>query len=274
MSELDTQQDLEAQMDNNPRQEIESQPVSGKIFYATHYTKTTGIRWPVPRGGPLSFYTTWNAIAAAGITLLAILTIPWLRIWPITQKIAAFTIVPISNATIASIFCTAIVSQLLFSFNIHVERPLDEPEEDKKKSLCVSIDFIQSMLAYNFIYHLGPLLGAVLLAVAVAFIPGPTTLLGRSVVFLISLLMFTIFVVAWLSTPTKIGISQLDSFENTEGEQEADEAVTGIEKIERIYRNPPMWYMSVVFPSIAILTLLFSSFALYGACSSVGIQEF
>lgn len=259
---------------NDPRTTTEIQPVSGKIFYATHYTKTTGIRWPVPRGGPLSFYTTWNLILGVVATGLVLLTIPWLRIWPITQKIAAFTVVPLSIATIASIFCTAIVSQMLMAFNIQVERPTSEPDEDKSKSLCVSIEFTQNMLAYNFIFHLGPLLFAVLLSLAITFIPAPSTLLGRSAVFLMSLLFLTIFCVAWLVTPTKVGVSELDSYDNEEGESEKDEPCTGLQKINRIYRNPPSWYVAVIFPSIALLTILFCSYVLYGACMSLGFKGF
>lgn len=262
-----------------PESEYEEQIISGKIFYATPYTKTQGVRWPVPRGGPLSFFTTWNMIGSTAITIITLIAIPWLRVWTITQKVAAFTIIPIANATIASILCTAIVSQMLFSFNLKIERPLDEPEEDKKKPLCVSIDFVKSMLSYNFIYHLGPLLFGVLLCIAVAFIPPPSTLLGRSAVFLTSLLYFTVFVVAWLLTPTQVGVSNAASSDLTKIEkpspnEESDEPVTGLEKIAKIYRDPPGWYMSVVFPGIALLSIVFCSFVLYGAGTTVGFQEF
>jgi hypothetical protein len=259
---------------SDPHQATQVQPVSGKIFYATHYTKTTGIRWPTPRGGPLSFYTTWNMILGIAVTCITLVTIPWLRIWPITQKIAAFTVVPLAIAAIASIFCTAIVSQMLMSFNIKVERPTDEPHEDKDKSLCISIPFTQNMLAYNFIFHLGPLIFAILLSLAITFIPAPSTLLGRSSVFLMSLLFLTIFCVAWLVTPTKIGISQLDSYDNEEGEDEKDEPCTGFQKINRIYRNPPSWYMSVIFPGVAIMTMVFCAYVLYGASMSLGFKGF
>ena len=249
-------------------------PVSGKIFYATHYTKATGVRWPVPRGGPLSFFTTWNSLAAVSVSTLALLTIPWLRIWPITQKIAAFTIVPLAIATIAAICCTAIVSQMLLAFNVKVERPLSEPVEDREKELCVSIDFINSMLSYNFVFHLAPLIFAVLLSLSITFIPAPSTLLGRSAVFLMSMLFLTVFCVTWLVVPTKIGVSELDAFDNTEGDEDKDEPCTGIQKINRIYRDPPTWYMSVVFPGIALLTMLFCAYVLYGACMSLGFQGF
>lgn len=268
-----TQSSLDAS-GGDPRQDTHVQPVSGKIFYATQYTKTTGIRWPTPRGGPLSFYTTWNMILGIAVTGITLVTIPWLRIWPITQKIAAFTVVPLAIAAIASILCTAIVSQMLMSFNIQVERPTDEPEEDKEKSLCISIPFTQNMLAYNFIFHLGPLIFAILLSLAITFIPAPSTLLGRSSVFLMSLLFLTIFCVAWLVTPTKIGISQLDSYDNDEGEEDKDEPCTGLQKIKRIYRNPPNWYMSIVFPGVALLTMVFCSYVLYGACMSLGFKGF
>ncbi len=258
----------------DPRESQALQPVSGKIFYATHYTKTTGIRWPVPRGGPLSFYTTWNLILGISVTAITLLALPWLRVWPITQKIAAFTVVPLAIATIASIFCTAIVSQMLMSFNIRVERPPSEPEEDKNKALCVSIDFTQNMLSYNFVFHLAPLIFAVLLSLAITFIPAPSTLLGRSAVFLMSLLFLTIFCVAWLVTPAKVGVSELDAYENEEGVDDKDEAVTGLEKIARIYRDPPVWYMGAVFPGIALLTILFCSYVLYGACMSLGFHGF
>lgn len=258
----------------DPRQDVQKQPVTGKIFYATHYTKTTGIRWPVPRGGPMSFYTTWNMILGIATTGLALITIPWLRIWPITQKIAAFTVVPLAIATIGSIFSTAIVSQMLMAFNINVERPENEPEEDKDKSLCVSIGFIENMLSYNFIFHLGPLIFAVLLCLAITFIPAPSTLMGRSAVFLISVLFLTIFCVSWLVTPTKIGVAELDSYENSEGEDEKDEAVVGLQKIDRVYRSPPSWYVTIVFPGIALLSMIFCAYVLYGACMSIGFKGF
>ena len=274
MTTLATIEGENSQLTKDPRQSTEVQPVSGKIFYATHYTKTTGIRWRTPRGGPLSFYTTWNMIFAIAATVITLISIPWLRIWPTTQKIAAFTVVPLAIAAIASIFCTTIVSQMLMSFNVEVERPENEPKEDKDKALCISIEFTQNMLAYNFIFHLGPLIFAVLLSLAITFIPAPSTLLGRSAVFLMSLLFLTIFCVAWLVTPSKVGVSQLDSYDNYEGEDEKDEPCTGVQKINRIYRDPPTWYMSIVFPGVALLTILFCAYVLYGACMSLGFKGF
>lgn len=246
--------------------------ISGKIFYVSQYTKTEGVRWPVPRGGPLSFFTTWNMIGAVGVSGLALLTIPWLRIWPITQKIAAFTIVPLSIAVIGLICATAIVSQMLFAFNTRVERPVHEPDEHKGKPLCVSIDFIQSMLGYNFVFHLGPLVFAVFLTLAITFIPAPSTILGRSAVFLVALLYMTIICVAWLVTPSNI--SPEESKETGLSQDEEGEPCTGINKINRIYRDPPLWYMGVMFPGIAVLTALFAAYVLYGACMSLGFQGF
>ena len=260
--------------------------VRGKIFYATHYTKTTGIRWPTPQGGPYAFYTTWNMILGLSVTGITLIAIPWLRIWPATQKIAAFTIVPLAIATIASIFCTAIVSQMLMAFNVNVERPDYEPEEDKKKDLCISIEFTQNMLMYNFIFHMGPLILAILLCLAITFIPAPSTLLGRSAVFLISFLFLTIFCVAWLVTPSKVETSDFDNHYDEETLEESkvqetetaknktENEYTGIDKINQIYRDPPSWYMTVVFPMVALLTILFCSYVLYGACMSLGFKGF
>ena len=225
----------------------------GKIFGAT----TT------PNNKHLMASTTWRAMSfnhlnmfGIAITALALLTIPWLRIWPITQKIAAFTIVPLAIAAVASIICTAIVSQMLLSFSVDVERPENEPEEDKKKSLCISIDFVKKMLSYNFVFHLGPLLFAVLLCLAVTFIPAPSTLLGRSAVFLISLCSFP-SLRELLSTPTKV-VGQLDSYDNDEGEDEKDEAVTGT-KINRCI-DPPLCtpqYVSCVVHSMALFVPMY-----------------
>jgi hypothetical protein len=234
------------------------------VYYAQDHHKARHLKWPVPMGGPKSFYTTWNAAGSILITCLVLLCIPWMRIWPTTQKIAAFTVVPLAIAAMASIVCTTIVSQLMLAFNVRIDRSDDEPEEHRGKRLALGVHFVQKMLCYNFIWHLSILVLAVVLGLAITFMPSPSTLLGRGAVFLVSFLYFATFVLAWLLTPVEI--------QHEEGKPTV--TVMGWDKIKYVYRDPSAHYFTVVFPLVALLVLLVGNFALYGALNSHGMRGF
>lgn len=234
------------------------------IYYTDEAARATHVRWPVPLGGISSFYTTWNAAAGVLITILALILIPWMRRHSTTQKIAAFTIVPLCIAVMASIVCTAIISQMLFAFNVKVERSADEPDEHKDKTLALGISFVKKMLYHNFVWHLSILVLAVVLGLCITFMPSPSTLLGRGSVFLMSFLYLTVFALAWMLTPCDL--------EPEEGKPPI--TVVGWDKIKHIYRNPPSYYFSVVFVFVALLVLLVGNFALYGALDQKGMHSF
>lgn len=234
------------------------------VYYAEDDKKAHDLRWPVPLGGPFAFFTTWNALGAIVVTSIVILTIPWMRVWTKTQKIASFTIIPLAIAMMASIVCTTIISQMMLAFNVKIERGDQEPEDCKDKKLALGVSFVQKMLCYNFIYHLGPLIFAVILGMAIALIPGPSTLLGKGAVFLTSLVFFVIFVMAWLLT--KVELKQTEDGDPT--------SAIGWDKIKYVYRDPPQYYFSLVFPLIALLVMIVGVFALYGACSPMGFRGF
>jgi hypothetical protein len=234
------------------------------VYYAEETHRAEGLKWPVPLGGPFAFYTTWNALAAIIATIVVVLTLPWMRVWSSTRKVAAFTIVPIAIAMIASIVCTTIISQMLLAFNAKIERSDEEPDLHKHKKLALSVNFVQKMLTYNFIYHLGPLIFAVVLGVAIAFIPGPSTMLGRGAVFLTSLALFVALTMAWVLTKVDL--------KNTE--KGAPVSAIGWDKIEYVYRNPPKWYFTAMFPCVGLLTLIVATFALYGASTPMGFKGF
>lgn len=216
----------------------------------------TDLKWPIPRGEAKDHFTTWSACCAVLVTILALLTIPWMRCFPSTHKVAAFTIVVVSMATMAFVMCTNIVSQLMFSFNTDIYEK--EKEKEKEKQLAVSVGFMQKVLKYHFLLHVFPLLVVVVLGLGITLVPSPSTLLGKGTVFLTSFLLFCVFVLAWMLTPvhTKTGTH------------------TGWEKIMYIYRDPNPYYFTVVFPCVAILVLLVTNFALYGALNSVGMKGF
>lgn len=234
------------------------------VYYAQDEHKAHGVKWPVPKGGPGAFFTTWNAMAAMLITALALLTIPWMRIWPSTQKVASFTIVPLAIAIMASIIVTTILSQMMLAFNVEIERSDKEGPDKKDAKLALSVNFVKKMLEYNFIYHLGPLVMAVILGLAITFIPGPSTIMGKGAVFLVSFLYFVTFVLAWFLTPVDV----------QKHKDEEPETVIGMEKINHVYRNPPSWYFTILLPLLVVLVLTVCVFALYGSSTATGFKGF
>lgn len=234
------------------------------VFYAKEELRAKNFRWPTPQGGAFAFFTSWNALAATFTTILVLIAVPIMRIWSTSQKIAAFSIVPLSIAVMASIVCTMIISQLLFAYNIEIERGPNEPDEHKGKKLALGVDFVQSMLNYNFIFHIGPLILAVVIGLALSFLPGPSTIMGRASVFVTTFTFFTIFVLAWLLTPIKV----------THEEGEEPETVMGWQKIEFVYRNPDKKYFTIVFPIVAILTMVLATWCIYGASTPLGFRGF
>lgn len=239
-----------------------SKPTS--VYYAEEENRANHLRWPIPLGGPKNFYTSWNAVAGILVTIFAIICIPLMRINKTSQKIAAFTIIPMAIATMASIVCTTIISQMMLAFTVKIERTSEEPEEHKGKKLTLGVKFVQKMLAYNFVWHILILVLAVVLGLAITFMPSPSTLLGKGSVFLMSFLYFTIFVLAWFLTPCDI--------DNNDGTDPV--TVIGWEKIEYVYRKPKKYYFTVVFPIIALFMLAVGNFALYGALDSKGMSSF
>lgn len=234
------------------------------VFYTRQEDRAQFLKWPIPKGGPKAFFTTWNAAAAVLVSALCLLTIPWMRAFSSTQKIAAFTVVPLAIAVMASIVCTTIISQMMLAFNVRIDRSDDEPADKKDRELSLSVSFVQKMLCYNFLWHLGPLVFVVLLGLGITLIPGPSTLLGKASVFLASFLYFSIFVLAWLLTPTKIHME--DNKEPVE--------VVGWEKIMHVYRSPPSYYFTTVFPVVAVIIMIVGVFALYGSLDAKGMKSF
>jgi hypothetical protein len=209
------------------------------------------LKWPLPQGELKDHFTTWSALAAAIVTVLAIVTIPWMRLFYKTQKVAAFTIISLAIATMAFVVCTNVLSQMMFSFNTEIE---GQDNDD----LAVGVKFVQKMLKYNFLWHVLPLVVVAVLGLAITFMPAPSTLLGKGMVFLTSFLYFCIFVLAWLVTPAKAG----------------KEKVMGWEKIMHVYQKPKSYYFTVVFPIISMLVLVVGNFALYGALDANGMRSF
>ena len=230
------------------------------VYYIDIDQKAHLLKWPIPKGGPKSFFTTWNAVAAICITILCLFTIPWMRAFSNTQKVAAFTVVPLAIAVMASIVCTTIISQMMLAFNANIDRHEDEPKDKKNCDLSLSVSFVQKILTHNFVWHMGPLIFVVLLGLAITIMPGPSTLIGKASVFLATFLYFTVFVLAWLLTPTKT--------------QDDDEMVIGWEKIMYVYRNPPSYYFTIIFPLVAFIMLLLGVFALYGSMDATGMKSF
>jgi hypothetical protein len=219
------------------------------IYYADEVVRAEHLRWPVPRGSAFAFYTTWNMVLSAGATLLALAAIPWMRRFAVTRRIAAFSVVPVMVMAMASIVCTTIVSQLMLAFNVTIEG-----NHDPDRKLALGVDFVKKMLAYNFIAHVLPLVFVVLLGFGLACMPAPATLLGRCTVFLVSTLLLAVFALAWLMTPVEI--------EHTAGQP--DITVVGWEKIEYVYRSPPSYYFYAIYPVVALLVLVVSTFGLFG----------
>lgn len=233
------------------------------VFYTDPDRRAEHLRWPIPKGGPKAFFTTWNAAAAVLVTALCLLTIPWMRAFPSTQKVAAFTVIPLAIAIMASIVCTTIISQMMLAFNVKIDRDDKEPDDMKNCDLSLSVGFVQKMLCYNFLWHMGPLIFVVLLGLGITLMPGPSTLVGKGSVFLTTFLYFSLFVLAWLLTPTKT---------SQEGEEPVE--MTGWEKIMHVYRSPPSYYFTCVFPIIAIIVMVVGVFALYGSLDAKGMKSF
>lgn len=221
------------------------------IYKVKECHRQNDLKWPLPQGQPKDHFTTWSAAAAVVVTVLAILTIPWMRFFYNTQKVGAFTIVPLAIATMAFVVVTNVVSQMMFSFNTKIEG-----QENEK--LALGAKFVQKMLKYNFLWHTLPLFVVVVLGLGITFMPAPSTLLGKGMVFLTSFLYFCIFVLAWLVTPAKNG----------------KEKVMGWEKIMHIYQKPKSYYFTVIFPLVAILVVVVGNFALYGALDDKGMRSF
>jgi hypothetical protein len=152
----------------------------------------------------------------------------------------------------------------MLAFNVKIDRSDDEPEEHKEKKLALSVNFVQKMLCYNFVWHLIPLVFVVVLGLAITFMPSPTTLVGRGSVFLMSFLYFVVFVLAWLLTPVEL--------DHEHGKPSI--TVMGWDKIKYVYRNPNPLYFTVVFPLVALLVLVVGNFALYGALDTKGMYGF
>jgi hypothetical protein len=239
--------------------EAPSRPTS--IYYVDDDMRAKDLLVSVPQGSAFAFFTTWNAVTAVCVTVIALLTIPWMRQFRTTRRIAAFTVVPLIIAAMSSIVCTTIVSQMMLAFNIKIERRPDSILAGRK--LALGVEFVQKMLAYNFVAHLFPLVFVVVLGLALAYMPAPSTLLGRSSVFLMSVLYFAIFVVCWLLTPVKIQHS----------EELQSEVVTGWKKIKYVYRSPPMYYFTVVFPVVAIIVFVLACYALYGGMNNANLRD-
>jgi len=221
------------------------------IFKVKERHRQTDLKWPLPQGQPKDHFTTWSAAAAAIVTVLVILTIPWMRFFYKTQKAGAFTIVPLAIATMAFVVVTNIISQTMFSFNTEIDH-----KESKK--LAVGVQFVQKMLKYNFLWHVLPLVAVVVLGLGITFMPAPSTLLGKGMVFLTSFLYFCVFVLAWLVTPTKT----------------KDKTVMGWEKIMYVYQKPKSYYFTLIFPIVAMLVLVVGNFALYGALENKDMRSF
>lgn len=220
-------------------------------IYEVSHAPATPHQWPIPTGGLDAHFTTWSAGAAVLVTALAILTIPWMRAFKITRRIAAFTIVPLAVAAMAWVVCTAAVSQLMIAFNTHI------PHQDEK--LAVSISFVQKLLSHNFMWHVFTLVFVVILGLGITMVPAPSTLLGRGAVFLAAFLYFVVFVLVWLVVPIT---------------NDQNKKIMGWDKIMYVYRNPKGYYFTVVFPSVAMLTLALGVFVLYGALEQKSIHKF
>lgn len=234
------------------------------VFYTDLQRRAEHLRWPIPKGGPKAFFTTWNAAAAVLVTALCVLTIPWMRAFSSTQKVAAFTVIPLAIAIMASIVCTTIISQMMLAFNVNIDRSDQEPEDKKDCELSLSVKFVQKMLCYNFLWHMGPLVFVVVLGLGITLMPGPSTLVGKASVFLTTFLYFCAFVLAWLLTPT-----------TTPGDGASDPIeMTGWEKIMHVYRSPPSYYFTTIFPSLAVVVMVVGVFALYGSLDAKGMKSF
>jgi hypothetical protein len=220
------------------------------IYKVKERHRAHDFKWPIPQGQMGDHFTTWSAVAAVVVTVLAILTIPWMRFFTMGQKVGAFTIVSLSIAAMAWVMCTNIISLMMFSFNTDVAHQGDQ-------KLAIDVKFVQKMLKYNFILHVLPLVLVVVLGLGLTFMPAPSTLMGRGTVFLTSFLYFCIFVLAWLLTPIFQG-----------------KKIMGWEKIMHVYNKPPSYYFTVVFPLVALLVLVVGNFALYGALDPRGMTSF
>ena len=104
----------------------------------------------------------------------------------------------------------------------------------------------------------------VVLGLGITLMPSPTTLIGRGSVFLMSFLYLTLFVLAWLLTPCEL--------DHEHGKPPI--TVMGWEKIKFVYRSPPSYYFTIVFPIVALLVLVVGNFALYGALDQQGMHGF
>ena len=151
----------------------------------------------------------------------------------------------------AFVVVTNIISQMMFSFNTDIEH-------EKNQKLAIGVKFVQKMLKYNFLLHVLPLIVVVALGLGITWMPAPSTLLGKGMVFLTSFLYFCIFVLAWLLTPVKVD----------------QEKLMGWDKIMHVYQNPNPYYFTVAFPLISLLVLVVGNFALYGALDPKGMRSF
>lgn len=262
------------------------------MYDVTDEQRAKGVEWPIPRGQPGDHFTTWSAAAGVFVTVLVLITLPWMRAFRKTQKVASFTVVSLAIAAMAWIVCTTMISQNMFSFNTNIP-------ESKHRNLAVGVKFVQKMLKWNFQLHVLPLILVVVLGLAITFMPAPSTLLGKGTVFLTSFLYFCMFVLAWLLTPATVpGHTGSDHSDAKESEEEKDKngdgegvedkkdrggdaevggapkRVIGWEKIMYVYRSPNPHNFTIIFPLVALLVLVVGNFAVYGALDPRGMRCF
>ena len=221
------------------------------IYKVKERHRANDFKWPIPQGQMKDHFTTWSAVSAVVVTILAILTIPWMRFFTMGQKVAAFTIVSLSIAAMTWVVCTNVISLMMFSFNTEIENQGDQ-------KLAIDVKFVQKILKYNFILHVLPLVLVVVMGLGITFMPAPSTLMGKGTVFLTSFLYFCVFVLVWLLTPIEV----------------KQEKIMGWEKIMHVYRKPKAYYFTLVFPLVALLVLVVGNFALYGALDPKGMKSF
>ena len=178
------------------------------------------------------FYTTWSTF---GLSIAAILQLLLLVVSKSTTKPSVFLTIckSIVVAFIGNTIAVSILSQCLYSYNRKAYQT-----KDHKECSSISMGVLQQALKRNFMWHIVPLVVALVMCAVNLYIDSPKINIGYRL--MINIITISLFMMAWFSVPSSHGKK-------------------GISKINDVYCKPKVWlaalYIGGLLTSFVLLNL-------------------
>lgn len=189
--------------------------------------------FPVPADGSSAFFTTWSLFAVLVSSLLLLVALILKACFPF--KLGTYMWVVLGLLAMPAVNSVGVLwaSQLLLALNLKLST--DDPQDMHSISQPL-LGFITSV---NFKSHILPGLIGVLTLLAC---PKPRTNRTRCVFGLALVVFLVVFVGLWMAVPATTS---------------DDNQVFGIDKINYVYNNPPLWIFGTqVVVALLVIALL------------------